>query len=101
MITHRRAALVAAVLAPAALGLSLPAALAQQKTTIGVSLAQDDNPFYIAMLRGIRARAQELAWEVATVSADEDEVKQLSGVQDLVARRGKGRRKIGRAHVGT
>ena len=25
------------------------------KVTIGVSLAQDDNPFYIAMLRGIRA----------------------------------------------
>ena len=90
MITHRRAALVAAVLAPAALGLSLPAALAQQETTIGVSLAQDDNPFYIAMLRGIRARAQELAWEVATVSANEDKVKQINGVQDLVARGVKG-----------
>jgi len=90
MIAHRRAALVAAVLAPAALGLSLPAALAQQKTTIGVSLAQDDNPFYIAMLRGIRARAQELGWEVATVSANEDKVKQINGVQDLVARGVKG-----------
>ena len=90
MITHRRAALVAAVLAPAALGLSLPAALAQQETTIGVSLAQDDNPFYIAMLRGIRARAQELGWEVATVSANEDKVKQINGVQDLVARGVKG-----------
>ena len=40
---------------------------AQEKITIGVSLAQDDNPFYIAMLRGIRARAQELGWDVATV----------------------------------
>jgi ABC-type sugar transport system substrate-binding protein len=59
---------------------------AQQKTTIGVSLAQDDNPFYIAMLRGIRTRAQELGWEVATVSANEDKVKQINGVQDLVAR---------------
>ena len=90
MIAHRRAALVAAVLAPAALGLSLPAALAQQETTIGVSLAQDDNPFYIAMLRGIRARAQEVGWEVATVSANEDKVKQINGVQDLVARGVKG-----------
>ena len=74
----------------------LPAALgrvrasAQQKITIGVSLAQDDNPFYIAMLRGIRARAQELGWEVATVSANEDKVKQINGVQDLVARGVKG-----------
>lgn len=75
--------LVAAALAPA------PAS-AQQKITIGVSLAQDDNPFYIAMLRGIRARAQELGWEVATVSANEDKVKQINGVQDLVARGVKG-----------
>ena len=60
------------------------------KTTIGVSLAQDDNPFYIAMLRGIRARAQELGWEVVTVSANEDKLKQINGVQDLVARGVKG-----------
>jgi len=65
-------------------------ASAQQETTIGVSLAQDDNPFYIAMLRGIRARAQELGWEVATVSANEDKLKQINGVQDLVARGVKG-----------
>jgi len=76
--------------------LLLPATLwsapmqAQQKITIGVSLAQDDNPFYIAMLRGIRARAQELGWDVATVSANEDKVKQINGVQDLVARGVKG-----------
>src|SRR4051812_3428616 len=42
------------------------------------------------MLRGIRARAQELGWEVATVSANEDKVKQINGVQDLVARGVKG-----------
>jgi len=64
---------------------SFPAA-AQQKTTIGVSLAQDDNPFYIAMLKGIRERAQELSWEVVTVSANEDKAKQIAGVQDLIAR---------------
>jgi len=69
-------------------------AMAQEKPTgkitIGVSLAQDDNPFYINMLRGIRARAQELGWEVATVSANEDKLKQINGVQDLVARGVKG-----------
>ena len=63
---------------------------AQQKITIGVSLAQDDNPFYIVMLKGIRARAAELGWDVATVSANEDKVKQINGVQDLVARGVKG-----------
>jgi ribose transport system substrate-binding protein len=68
---------------------SLPAS-AQQKTTIGVSLAQDDNPFYIAMLKGIRERAQELGWDVVTVSANEDKAKQIAGVQDLIARGVKG-----------
>jgi ribose transport system substrate-binding protein len=81
---------LAAALAGLALIALMPAAPAQQKTTIGVSLAQDDNPFYIAMLRGIRARAQELGWDVATVSANEDKLKQINGVQDLVARGVKG-----------
>ncbi len=85
-----RHAVLAAALMSAALGLAPAPASAQQKITIGVSLAQDDNPFYIAMLRGIRARAQELGWEVATVSANEDKVKQINGVQDLVAKGVKG-----------
>src|SRR5258708_33505954 len=89
MFKLRMAALAAALLLPASLSL-VPPATAQQKTTIGVSLAQDDNPFYIAMLRGIRARGQELGWEVATVSANEDKLKQINGVQDLVARGVKG-----------
>ena len=42
------------------------------------------------MLKGIRARAEELGWDVATVSANEDKVKQINGVQDLVARGVKG-----------
>ena len=87
MFKRRMAALAAALLLSASL--ALPAD-AQQKTTIGVSLAQDDNPFYIAMLRGIRARAQELGWDVATVSANEDKLKQINGVQDLIARGVKG-----------
>jgi ribose transport system substrate-binding protein len=89
MLKLRRAALMAALLLPA-LWLSLAPVSGQQKITIGVSLAQDDNPFYIAMLRGIRARAQELGWEVATVSANEDKVKQINGVQDLIAKGVKG-----------
>ena len=88
MVTRRKATLLAALLLPATL-MAVPAS-AQDKLTIGVSLAQDDNPFYIAMLRGIRARAQELGWEVATVSANEDKLKQINGVQDLVARGVKG-----------
>jgi ribose transport system substrate-binding protein len=89
MLNLRPKVIAAAVLATV-LGLGAAPSLAQQKITIGVSLAQDDNPFYIAMLHGIRDRAQELGWEVATVSANEDKVKQINGVQDLVARGVKG-----------
>ena len=85
----RPAAFALAVLA-ATIGYGVAPSPAQQKITIGVSLAQDDNPFYIVMLKGIRARAGELGWDVATVSANEDKVKQINGVQDLVARGVKG-----------
>jgi ribose transport system substrate-binding protein len=63
---------------------------AEDKITIGVSLPQDDNPFYIGMLKGIRARADELGWDVATISSNEDKLKQINGVQDLVAKGVKG-----------
>ena len=55
--------------------------------TIGVSLAQDDNPFYIAMLRSIRATAQSLNHEVSVVQANEDITKQVNGILDLVAKK--------------
>lgn len=79
-----------AVSAALAFALAAPVVEAQQKTVIGVSLPQDDNPFYIAMLRGIRTRAQELGMEVVTVSSQEDKARQINGVQDLLARGVKG-----------
>src|SRR5271156_1977732 len=78
-----------------AIGLALAVVLGAtpapaQTVTIGVSLPQDDNPFYTGMLKGIRARAAELGWDVATVSSNEDKLKQINGVQDLVAKGVKG-----------
>src|SRR5689334_14918873 len=88
MVWSRRAVAVLAILTAAAL--SPPPARAQDKVTVGVALAQDDNPLYILMLRGIRARAQELGWDVVVVSSNEDKLKQINGVQDLIARGVKG-----------
>ena len=86
----RRTLLMAALAAFTTLSAPLTVAQAQGKITIGVSLPQDDNPFYSAMMRGIRARAGELGWEVVSVSSNEDKLKQINGVQDLVARGVKG-----------
>src|SRR6516165_8923365 len=88
-MSYLRSAILAAAMLTT-LGPGSQPTSAQDKITIGVSLAQDDNPFYIAMLRGIRGRAQELGWDVVTVSANEDKLKQINGVQDLVARGVKG-----------
>lgn len=54
--------------------------------TIGVALASDTNPFYIAMLRGIKARAGKAGYDVSVVNAEEDIAKQLNGVNDLIAK---------------
>jgi ribose transport system substrate-binding protein len=77
---------LAAATALGALGTAPAAVQAQDKVLLGVALPQDYNPFYIIMLEGIRERAAELGWEVVAVSSNEDKAKQISGVEDLVAR---------------
>jgi len=57
---------------------------AYAEVTLGVSLASDANPFYIAMRKGIEQRVQELGWKVRFVTANEDPAAQINGVQDLV-----------------
>jgi ribose transport system substrate-binding protein len=90
MSITRRAAIGAAIAVPAVLALGRPLFAQSGKTTIGVSLSLDTDPFYIAMLAGIKARAAELGWDVVSVSSNEDKQKQINGVQDLVARGVKG-----------
>ena len=90
MSQFRELAFAAALLLPALAAVSGPGVHAEDKVTMGVSLPQDDNPFYIGMLKGIRARAAELGWDVTTVSSNEDKLKQINGVQDLVAKGVKG-----------
>ena len=81
----KRRNLVATAVGLATRGLS---AFAQTKTpTIGVSLASDLNPFYIAMKRGMQDHAKELGVNVVFVTANEDVAKQVDGIRDLIARK--------------
>lgn len=82
----KRRQLLAAV-ATSALVLAGPVAAQTKPTVIGVSLASDLNPFYIAMKRGIEARAKELGVQVIFVTANEVVSTQVDGIQDLVARK--------------
>ena len=68
-------------------GLAWPALAQTKPKVIGVALASDLNPFYIAMKRGIQERAKELGVDVVFVTANEDVAKQVDGIQDLVARK--------------
>ncbi|WP_213738697.1 substrate-binding domain-containing protein [Bradyrhizobium sp. dw_411] len=81
----RRLVLISAAAAFAAL--SAPALAQPKPVTIGVSLASDVNPFYIAMKSGIEARAKELGANVVFVTANEVVAQQVDGIQDLVARK--------------
>jgi ribose transport system substrate-binding protein len=60
---------------------------AQQTKTIGVALASDVNPFYIAMKRGIEARAKEQGINVVFVTANDVVAQQVDGMMDLIARK--------------
>lgn len=55
--------------------------------TIGVALSSDTNPFYIAMLKSMRAQAKKLGHEISVVNAEEDIAKQLNGINDLIAKK--------------
>lgn len=77
----RRAALAALVSAFVLTG----TAQAQERAVIGVALASNTNPFYIAMRDGMEQRAETLSVDLRFSSVDEDVVEQVNGVQDLVA----------------
>lgn len=74
--------------APAAAPAPAPAAEpADEPVVIGVALASSTNPLYVAMEKGIRARAAELGVEVRFVVPDEDQVRQVDGINDLITQR--------------
>lgn len=71
-----------------AAGLTLGMASSGAKAaSIGVALASDTNPFYIAMLNGMKKRAAALGHTISVVNAEEDIAKQLNGINDLIAKK--------------
>lgn len=83
-----RRVLAALALVPLLSASPMTNAIAQNKEyTIGVALASDTNPFYIAMRRGMEARAKELGVKVVFVTANEVIAQQVTGINDLVARK--------------
>ncbi len=61
-----------------------PKAAAKKEYTIGIALASATNPLYIGMEKGMKAKADELGVKVRTVIANEDQTRQVNGIQDLI-----------------
>jgi ribose transport system substrate-binding protein len=73
--------------AVAAMALVLPAT-AQDLTSVGVTVGNLGNPFFVQVVKGVEAKAKELggdAVQVTAVSADYDLAKQFSQIDNFIA----------------
>jgi len=52
--------------------------------TIGIALASATNPMYVTMNEGITQEAEKINLKVRTVIANEDQSRQVNGMQDLI-----------------
>ncbi len=54
--------------------------------TIGFAISTLDNPFFVDLKDGAEAKAAELGISLRVVDAQDDPARQLSGIEDLIAR---------------
>lgn len=54
--------------------------------TIGFAISTLDNPFFVDLKDGAEAKAAELGVNIRVVDAGDDPARQLSGIEDLIAR---------------
>jgi ribose transport system substrate-binding protein len=75
------------LLAGAALTLAMGAASAKELTSVGVTLGTLGNPFFVAMTKGVEAKAKQLNpnAKVTSVSADYDLNKQFTQIDNFIA----------------
>lgn len=55
--------------------------------TIGLAISTLDNPFFVDLKDGAEAKAAELGVSLRVVDAQDDPARQLSGIEDLIARK--------------
>jgi ribose transport system substrate-binding protein len=73
--------------AVATLALTLPA-MAKDLTSVGVTVGNLGNPFFVQVVKGVEAKAKELGGDgvqVTAVSADYDLAKQFSQIDNFIA----------------
>ncbi|PKM50507.1 MAG: ribose ABC transporter substrate-binding protein RbsB [Firmicutes bacterium HGW-Firmicutes-7] len=59
----------------------------ETKKTIGLVLSTLDNPFFVTLKEGAEEKADELGYEITVLDSQNDAAKELSNIEDLVARK--------------
>lgn len=54
--------------------------------TIGLSVSTQNNPFFVTLVEGAQAKADELGVSLIVVDAGDDATKQVSDIEDLVSK---------------
>ena len=54
--------------------------------SIGLSVSTQNNPFFVTLVEGAEAAAQELGVKLTVVDAGDDVTKQASDIEDLVSK---------------
>ncbi len=54
--------------------------------SIGLSVSTQNNPFFVTLVDGAKAKAKELGVDITVVDAGDDVTKQVSDIEDLVSK---------------
>lgn len=57
----------------------------EKNGTIGLSVSTQNNPFFVTLVEGAEAAANELGVKLSVVGAGDDVTKQVSDIEDLVS----------------
>ncbi len=59
---------------------------AAEGTTVGLSVSTLNNPFFVTLVDGAKAKADELGVELIVVDAGDDTAKQTNDIEDLISK---------------
>lgn len=62
------------------------AAKTEASGTVGLSVSTQNNPFFVTLVEGAQAAADEAGVELSVVDAGDDAAKQVSDIEDLVSK---------------
>ncbi len=63
------------------------AAASGDKMLVGLSVSTLNNPFFVTLTDGAKAKAEELGIELVVVDAGDDSAKQTNDIEDLISRK--------------